>query len=127
MVWTSLFGIVTLVLLARALGFARTPQLADAAAAMRIAEDALHDLDAREAVLAADRRAALVMGHDGRVALVRPLGDRWVVRVVDGADTRVTGDRLRLTLAEAMFPPAELQLASPMLAARWGERLAHAA
>lgn len=121
MVWTSLFGIVTIVLLARALGFAKAPQLDDAAAAQRLAADALDDFRAADAVVAADRRGALVAGSDGRVALVRPLGDRWVVRVVNGAATEVTGGRLRLKPAEAMFPAAELELGPA--AATWAARL----
>lgn len=122
MVWTSLIGIVTLVLLARALGFARAPRLADAAQARRIAGDALDDFDASDATLATDGRGALVAGHDGRIALVRPLGDRWVVRIVNGATATADGDRLRLTLAEAMFAPIELDLGAAA-AHRWARAL----
>jgi hypothetical protein len=122
MVWTSLFGIITIVLLARALGFAAAPTLADPAEARRIAADALHDFRAVDAELAADGRGALVTGADGRIALVRPFGDRWVVRIVNGAAASVAGDRLRIAPAEAMFPPAELRL-GPASAARWAQRL----
>lgn len=121
MVWTSLFGIITIVLLARALGFARTPVLGDVAEARAIAAGALHDFRPAEAALDAGGRGALVAGADGRIALVRPLGDRWVVRVVNGAAATVTGDRLRLAPAEAMFPPAELRLGAE--AAQWAKRL----
>jgi hypothetical protein len=120
MVWTSLFGILTLVLLARALGFAGAPVLADAGEARRIAVDALHDFDAAEAALAKGGTAALVAGRDGRVVLVRPFGDRWVVRVVNGAMAQVTGDRLRIAPDEAMFPATELVLGD---AASWAKRL----
>jgi hypothetical protein len=120
MVWTSLFGIVTLVLLARALGFARAPVLADAAAARQIAIDALPGFRPVETALARDGRGALLAGHDGRIALVRPFGDRWVVRIVDGAQARVAAGRLRLVSPEWLFPPAELDLgpAAPAWAAR---------
>lgn len=121
MVWTSLFGIITLILLARALGFAKAPVLADVAQAQRIAADALHDFDAADAALARDRRGALVAGRDGRVALVRPFGDRWVVRVVNGAAAMVNGDRLRIAPDEAMFPPADLDLGA--VAATWAKKL----
>ena len=121
MVWTSLFGIVTLILLARALGFARAPQLADAAEARRVAADALHDFTATEAALARDGRAALVAGSDGRIALVRSVGDRWVVRIVNGAQALASGDRLRIAPREAMFPAAELDLGPA--AAIWAQRL----
>ena len=121
MVWTSLFGIVTIVLLARALGFAQVPRLADAEAARQLASQALFDFHADEAVLDAQGRGALVAGADGRVALVRPLGDRWVVRIVNGAAAEISGTRLRVTPAEAMFPPADLDLGPA--AARWAARL----
>jgi hypothetical protein len=121
MVWTSLFGIVTLVLLARALGFAAAPTLADAAEAQRIAADAVDDFRPAEAVLAVDRRYALVAGADGRIALVRPLGDRWVVRIANGASACVNGGRLRIALAEAMFPAAEIDLGPA--ADSWARRL----
>lgn len=121
MVWTSLFGIITLILLARALGFAKAPLLTDAAEAQRIAADALHDFDAADAALARDRRGALVAGRDGRVALVRPFGDRWVVRVVNGATAALNGDRLRIAPDEAMFPAVDLDLgaAAPL----WAKKL----
>lgn len=121
MVWTSLFGIITIVLLARALGFASTPVLADPAEASRIAADALHDFRPAEAALASDGRGALVAGSDGRIALVRPFGDRWVVRIVNGAAAAVSGDTLRVAPAEAMFPPANLRLGPA--AATWAARI----
>jgi hypothetical protein len=121
MVWFSIFGIVTLVMLARALGFAKAPLIADAAEARRIAADALNGFTPGDAVLAADARSALVAGADGRVALVRPFGDRWVVRIVNGTTAEVAGGTLRLRAPEAMFPPAELHLGAA--AAQWAARL----
>ncbi len=121
MVWTSLFGIVTIVLLAWAMGFGRNPQLADAEAAARLAADAVDGFDPAEAVVANGGRAALVAGRDGRVALVRPFGDRWVVRLVNGAAAEIAAGRLTLRLAEAMFPPATLDLGAD--APRWAGRL----
>ena len=121
MVFTSIFGILTIVLLARALGFAKQAQLADAGEAARIAADALHDFSPAEAVVADDGRGALVAGRDGRVALVKGFGDRWVVRIANGAETRLEGGKLRLKLPEAMFPPAELSLGAA--AAQWAQRL----
>ena len=121
MVWTSLFGIVTLILLARALGFAKSPVLNDAAQARRIAADALHDFDATEAAVAQGGKGALVAGRDGRVALVRSFGDRWVVRVVNGAAAAVKGGRLRIAPDEAMFPAADLDLGDA--ASAWAKKL----
>jgi hypothetical protein len=120
MVWTSLFGILTLILLARALGFAGAPVLADAAEAQRIAVDAMHDFDAVDAAVVEGGKAALVAGRDGRVALVRPFGDRWVVRIVNGARASLDGSRLRIAPDEAMFPATELLISD---AAGWAKRL----
>jgi hypothetical protein len=121
MVWTSLFGIITLVLLARALGFAKTPRLADAAEARRIAGDALPGFRAGDTAVARDGRGALVAGGHGEVALVRAFGDRWVVRIVNGAKAEVAAGRLRLTVPEPMFPPAEIELGAEATA--WAGRL----
>lgn len=121
MVWTSLFGIITLIFLAKALGFAKAPVLADAAQARKIAADALHGFDVAEVAVSLDGKGALVAGRDGRVALVRPFGDRWVVRIVNGASAVVSDGRLRLKPEEAMFAPADLDLgpAAPV----WAKKL----
>lgn len=121
MVWTSLFGIITLMLLARALGFAKAPVLADDAEARRIAGDALHGFRPVDAALALDKRGALVAGGDGRVALVRPFGDRWVVRVVNGAAVEVKAGKMRLQSGEFMVPAAVLDLGAA--AQSWAQRL----
>ena len=121
MIWTSLFGIVTLVLLARALGFAKAPLLGDSDTARKIADEALPGFRGNDAVLGRDRRAALVAGKDGRVALVRNHGDRWVVRIVNGADVAMAAGVLRLTLPEAMFPVVVLDLGPT--APTWADRL----
>ncbi|MEY2883945.1 MAG: hypothetical protein RL490_1669 [Pseudomonadota bacterium] len=121
MVWVSLFGIITLVLLARALGFAKSPRLADGSEARQIAGDALPGFHPVDAAVATDGRGALVSGGDGRVALVKPFGDRWVVRIVNGAEAEVAAGRLRLTLPELMFPTAEIDLGAA--APAWARRL----
>ena len=120
MVWTSLFGIVTLVLLARALGFAQAPVLADADDARQRAGDAIPGFRAGDVALAQDRRGALVADADGRVALLRTVGDRWVVRIVNGADVVIDGERLRLMLPEPMFPAVVLDLGAA--APGWADR-----
>ncbi len=121
MVLVSIFGILTVVLLAYSLGFAKAPRIADAAAAQRLAVDAIHDFRPTEAVVASDGRGALVAAGDGRIALVRPFGDRWVVRIVNGAASEIHGGKLRLKPAETMFPPAEIDLGAA--AAAWAKRL----
>lgn len=79
MIWTSIFGILTLVLLARALGFARTPPL-DEATARTAVEHAMPGFAPVKCILDATSRTAEVTARDGRIATVRPHGDRWVVR-----------------------------------------------
>jgi hypothetical protein len=121
MIWTSLFGIITIVLLARAMGFAGSPKLADGAEAGRIAADALPGFHAAEAALSADGKAALVAGSDGSIALVRAFGDRWVVRGLKDAEASLDDGRLKLRLPEPNFPPSELLLGAA--AATWAKRL----
>lgn len=121
MVWTSLFGIITIILLARAMGFGKVPKLADVAEAQAIAGDAIPGFRGKDAILSEDRRAALVADINGDVALVRPLGDRWVVRIVNGAAVQVKEGRMRLKLAEAMFPAADLSLGAS--AESWARKL----
>ena len=75
----SVGGIALTVLVAWALGFRRNPVLADAAEAERIAAQTLHGFQPIAADLAPDQRKAVVHGADGRLAFIRPLGDRWVV------------------------------------------------
>ena len=77
----SVGGIVLTVLLAWLLGFRRDPVIADAAEAQRIAAETLHGFRPVEASVEPGGRAAQVRGSDGRVAVIRPLGDRWVVRL----------------------------------------------
>jgi hypothetical protein len=113
-------GIALLVVLARGLGFNAQPKLASAAEAGTIAHDALMGFHADAVALAADARAALVAGRDGRIALVRPHGDRWIVRVANGAKVDRAGDTLTVTIAEPMFEPVALQLAD---AAGWAARM----
>lgn len=119
MIFTSIFGILTLVMLARALGFAKTPVL-DEAEARRLADAALPGFRSSEVALDAAARGALVAAADGRIALVRPHGDCWVVRLV--YRTEANGQVLILRPGEAMFGPTRLDLGGA--AALWAGRLA---
>ena len=124
MIFTSIFGILTLVMLARALGFAKAPVLAEAEA-KSLATAALPGFRATEEAIAGGGRAALVAAADGRVALVRPHGDRWVVRLVGPADldrAEVAGTMLQLRPREAMFGATTLDLGDRALL--WAGRLA---
>jgi hypothetical protein len=115
-------GIITLVVLARALGFDADPLLGSRDEAAGLAHDALIGFAPADVAIDADARAALVSARDGRVALIRPHGDRWVVRVANGADASVTGDTLTVCIAEPAFTPVALRLGKD--APRWAQRLA---
>lgn len=116
MIWFSILGVVALIGLARAFGFASDARLADAAQARELARAALSGFRPGDAALGADGRAALVRGADGRLALVRAHGDRFVVRALDGAALTRDGDAVTVRLTEPMFGPVTLTLAD---AARW--------
>ena len=118
----SVIGVVALVVLARLLGFARRPQIADAALAARLVAEALPGFQAAEAAVSRDGSGALVAAHDGRVALVRPLGDRFVVRPLEAPIVARAGGLLRVRPDEAMFPETALDLGEAV-AMRWAGRL----
>ncbi|MGI4877668.1 MAG: hypothetical protein ACRYG4_09305 [Janthinobacterium lividum] len=80
MIFVSILGILTLVMFARAIGFARNPVL-DAEEARRIAEAQMPEFHGVDATIDDGGRAAHVRGSDGRTARVRGHGDRWVVEV----------------------------------------------
>lgn len=91
----SLVAIGVLVGFCWALGFRGVPVLANAAEAERVADEALTGFRARDAILAENGHGALLRGDDGRLVVVRPVGDRWLVRVL-ASGARRDGDRLVL-------------------------------
>lgn len=115
-------GVTVLVMLARGLGFESEPELAGPDDAKALARDAIAGFRPAEAAVSADGRAALVRGGDGRIALLRPLGDRWVVRTLDKAQARAEGGLLTVRVREPLFAPVTLELGPD--APRWAERLA---
>jgi hypothetical protein len=117
----SVLGVALLIWLTRAMGFARSPRLDDAGLALRLAGDALPGFRATDAVLSRDGAGALVAASDGRVALVRPLGDRFVVRALCGGEAARAGSVLRVRPAEPLFPETALDLGDAALA--WARRL----
>lgn len=117
----SFLGVAFLVWLARVMGFAARPVIADAALASRLAAEALPGFRPADVALSRDGAAALVAAGDGRVALVRPLGDRFVVRPLAGAQVARAGNVLRVRPAEPMFPETTLDLGSAAL--EWAGRL----
>ena len=116
---TAINGIFFLVVLAFLLGFRKTPTI-DPAQARRILVDALPGFAVAELCVASDGRGALAAGDDGRVALIRPHGDRWVVRIVERA--RRDGSRVTLLPSEILTGATTLDLgaAAPV----WSRRLA---
>lgn len=118
----SVVGVALLVLAARLMGFARRPGLASADLAARLAVEALPGFRAAETALSRDGAGALVAGQDGRVALVRPLGDRFVVRPLQAAVVTRAGAVLRVRPDEAMFPETRLDLGEAA-AMHWAARL----
>ncbi|MCU0890331.1 MAG: hypothetical protein MUE77_00995 [Sandarakinorhabdus sp.] len=110
-----------LIWLTRMLGFARAPRIADAGLAARLVPDALPGFQPADVALSRDGAAALVAAGDGRVALVRPLGDRFVVRTLSASDVARSGGVLRVRPAEAMFPETAIDLGDAALG--WARRL----
>lgn len=118
----SFAAVALLVLAVRLLGFARRPHLASAALAEQLAADALPDFCAAETAFSSDGAGALVAARDGRIALVRPIGDRFVVRPLKSPIVARAGAVLRVRPDEAMFPDTALDLGEAA-ALRWAGRL----
>lgn len=116
-----MLGVAVLMWLTRVMGFARVPRLADAGLAERLAADALPSFWPTEVALSRDGAGALVAAGDGRVALVRPLGDRFVVRALCGGEAARAGSILHVRPAEPMFPETALDLGDAALT--WARRL----
>lgn len=117
----SLAGVAFLVWLARRLGFDRPPRIAEVGLARTAAADALPGFQPADAVLSADGAAALVADAAGRIALVRPLGDRLVVRLLDQPRVGRSGNVVRVRPQEPMFPETALDLGDA--ATVWARRL----
>lgn len=118
----SVIGVAVLVVAARLLGFSRTPRVPSAELAARLASDALAGFTPTETAISRDGSGALVVAQDGRVALVRPLGDRFVVRPLTSPIVGRAGSVLRVRPDEAMFPETSLDLGEAA-ALHWAGRL----
>ena len=123
MIWTSLLGIAARVAAAWWFGFGKLQPLVDAEAAKRLVADALTGFRPLDAVLDAEGRGALVTGADGETALVRPHGDRWVVRLLARpVAAEAKGAQLIVRPDEFMFGPVTLTLDEDAAGA-WAARL----
>lgn len=118
----SVLGVALLIGLARLLGFARHPAIMDAGLAARLAADALPGFAPADTAISRNGAGALVAARDGRIALVRPLGDRFVVRPLVRPLVARAGAVLRVRPDEAMFPETALDLGEGA-ASRWAARL----
>ena len=108
--------------MARLLGFARRPLVPSAELATQLVEQTLPGFRATDTAISRDGAGALVAGHDGSVALVRPLGDRFVVRVLHAPIVARAGAVLRVRPNEVMFPETLLDLGEAA-ALQWAARL----
>jgi hypothetical protein len=96
--------------------------LRDSTLAARLAAEALPGFQPADTALSRDGAGALVAAQDGRVALVRPLGDRFVVRPLVRPLVARAGAVLRVRPEEAMFPETALDLGESA-ASHWAARL----
>ena len=117
---TAVLGVVALV---HRLGLGRPAEL-DAATAIRIADEALFGHRFGAATVDAERRAALVEGENGEVALVRAHGAKLIARLLaPPVKVDVDGDRLIVDPSEFMLGATSLTLGAEE-AGRWAEKLA---
>lgn len=107
----SVAGVIALTLLARALGFSAAPRLDAARARSEAAQ--IPGFCARRVALAEDGRSALVEGDGGALALVLPLGDRFIARRVARDALVPAAGGLEARLDEPMLRTARLALAQP--------------
>ena len=78
--------------------------IADAGEAAAMAEQLLSGFEATETRLASDGKAALVLGRDGSLALLKMHGARIAARRLAAPfDTAVTADGLRIASGDARF------------------------
>ena len=107
----SILGVLALAALAYWMGLGGGA-LGDPDAARRTAEDALPGFDAGEAFVSDDGRAALVLGRDEGVALVKLHGTQPATRFLERPlDMTKLDDGVRIQTGERMFGAVTLRLA----------------
>lgn len=118
----SLVAVLFIAWLARRMGLGADPRIADAAHAIRLAEEAEAGFGGVE--VARDRAgfAAIVRNGEGRMMLVRAHGNHFAARPVDGKVVgRLDKDFLTLTTPERTFGSVTLQLGKE--AGMWASRM----
>jgi hypothetical protein len=106
----SLAGVLALAAAAWLLGLGGGT-ITGEAEAMREAEDALSGFRAARALVSRDRRAALVRGIDGELALLKVHGVHVAVRRLQPpVEVKDEGETVRVATGEAMFGAVRLRL-----------------
>lgn len=119
----SLGAVLFLAGIAWALKLGAPMRIDDAETADGLARDTRPGFRPADIALDSEGRAALVLGEDGAIILIRPHGARFaarVFRVPPGLSRQ--GGRLIITSKERMFGDVTLDLGEAE-AARWAERL----
>lgn len=100
----SLVAILALVGLARWLGLGGSPLLGDAADVRRVADEVEDGFIAADFAVSQDQTAALTLGTDGRIMLIRRHGNRFAGRILGpNACAHAAGDTLAVDCGEARF------------------------
>ena len=118
----SLVAVLFIAWLVGKVGLGSDPRIADAAHAIRLAEEAEAGFNGAD--VARDRAgfAALVRNGEGRLLLVRAHGNHFAARRVDASvEGRLDKDFLTLTTPEKTFGAVTLQLGKD--AGMWASRM----
>ena len=118
----SLVAVFSVAWLVGKIGLGSDPRIADAAHAIRLAEEAEAGFNGAD--VARDRAgfAALVRNGEGRLLLVRAHGNHFAARPVDASvEGRLDKDFLTLTTPEKTFGAVTLQLGKD--AGMWASRM----
>lgn len=119
----SLAAVFTLAGIAWWLGVGKAPAIADADDAKQQATEAHSGFRPAEAAVDGEGRAALVLGEDGEIVLLRPHGARFAARVFRAAPRCCAeGEQLIIASGERMFGDVTLRLGADE-AVRWAARL----
>ena len=111
----SAVAVAALILIARGLGFRSTPRIESEEAARALIAEHEPDVRAADILLASDGAAALARLSDGRIAIVRRMGDRFAVRTLPPSALAVTSKQGALTIrfADLGFPALKLPFDGP--------------
>lgn len=107
----SLVAILALAALAWWLRLGPTPRLADRAAALRAADEAVSGFEAVDCALDRDGHGALLRNGNGSILLLRPHGSHFAGRILtSAAKARIEDELLVIDTAEKRYGAARLRL-----------------